>query len=169
DFASGQPAWSDLPLLVMTLRGASSQFVEHMPGPLGNVTLLERPLRLPELVSTTRAALRARERQYQVRAHLAERKHSEDFLRDSNRRKDEFLAALAHELRNPLAPIRNAVALLRMRESPELKWVSDVIERQSMHLSRLLDDLLDVSRITRGKVELRKERVALADVVLTAV
>jgi CheY-like chemotaxis protein len=72
-------------------------------------------------------------------------------------------------LRNPLAPIRNAVALLRMRESPELKWVSDVIERQSMHLSRLLDDLLDVSRITRGKVELRKERVALADVVLTAV
>jgi PAS domain S-box-containing protein len=89
----------------------------------------------------------------------------------ADRRKDEFLAILAHELRNPLAPIRNAVQILRAKGPPlpELQWARDVIDRQVHQLTRLVDDLLDVSRISRGRIELRKERVALATVVSAAV
>jgi PAS domain S-box-containing protein len=92
-------------------------------------------------------------------------------LKESDRRKDEFLAMLAHELRNPLAPIRNAVQVLRVKGSalPELQWARDVIDRQVQQMTRLIDDLLDVSRITRGKIELRKEQVELAAVVSSAV
>jgi signal transduction histidine kinase len=73
-------------------------------------------------------------------------------------RKDEFLAMLAHELRNPLAPIRNAAQILRLKgpPSPELQWAREVIDRQVQHVTRLIDDLLDVFRITRGRIELRK-------------
>jgi signal transduction histidine kinase len=88
-------------------------------------------------------------------------------LRDSARRKDEFLAVLAHELRNPLAPIANAVELLNLRstQEPTLKSARDVISRQVRHMVRLIDDLLDVGRITTGKLELRRERVEVAAVV----
>ena len=92
-------------------------------------------------------------------------------LKESDRRKDEFLAMLAHELRNPLAPIRNAVQIYRAKglSVPELQWATDVIDRQVHQMTRLVDDLLDVSRITTGKIELRKERVELAAVVNSAV
>ncbi|MEX2303200.1 MAG: ATP-binding protein, partial [Bryobacterales bacterium] len=92
-------------------------------------------------------------------------------LKEADRRKDEFLATLAHELRNPLAPIRYAVQMLRLngRDEPELCLSRDVIERQVAHMTRLIDDLLDISRITRDKLELRKERVELAEVVSEAV
>jgi PAS domain S-box-containing protein len=92
-------------------------------------------------------------------------------LREADRRKDEFLAMLAHELRNPLAPIRNAAQILRLQGSSgqDLLWSADVIERQVHQMTRLVDDLLDVSRITRGKIELRKEAVELASVVRSAV
>ena len=88
-------------------------------------------------------------------------------LREADRRKDEFLAMLAHELRNPLAPIRNAVQLSAGRRPPRPTRAGrrDVIERQVQHLARLVDDLLDVSRITRGKIELRKEPLDLAPIV----
>jgi PAS domain S-box-containing protein len=91
-------------------------------------------------------------------------------LKEADRRKDEFLAVLAHELRNPLAPVRNAIEILRSLPppSPQLQWTHDVIDRQVRQLSRLVDDLLDVSRITSGKIELRKERVDLADAVRIA-
>jgi PAS domain S-box-containing protein len=92
-------------------------------------------------------------------------------LKESDRRKDEFLAILAHELRNPLAPIRNAVQIYRAKglPVPELQWATEVIDRQVHQMTRLVDDLLDVSRITKGKIELRKERVELAVVVNSAV
>jgi PAS domain S-box-containing protein len=92
-------------------------------------------------------------------------------LREADRRKDEFLATLAHELRNPLAPVRNAVQVLRMKgpDEPDLRWGRDVIERQVDHLTRLIDDLLDVSRITRNKLELRKQRVELTEIISGAV
>ncbi|HYQ91509.1 MAG TPA: PAS domain S-box protein, partial [Candidatus Competibacteraceae bacterium] len=101
---------------------------------------------------------------------ITERKQSEEALCEADRRKDDFLAVLAHELRNPLAPIRNAVTILRHQGTPELRlqWCRDVIDRQVDQMARLLDDLLDVSRITRGKLELRKERVELAAVVRQA-
>jgi CheY-like chemotaxis protein len=92
-------------------------------------------------------------------------------LLEADRRKDEFLATLAHELRNPLAPIRNAVQLLRAEPSPrkELQLARDIIDRQLNQMVRLVDDLLDVSRITRGKLQLRTERIALADAVNSAI
>jgi signal transduction histidine kinase/ActR/RegA family two-component response regulator len=92
-------------------------------------------------------------------------------LRQADRRKDEFLAVLAHELRNPLAPVRNAVEVMRLRDvdDPGLRWARDIIDRQVQQMTRLVDDLLDVSRITRGKVKLQKEPVDLAAVVARAV
>ncbi len=92
-------------------------------------------------------------------------------LREADRRKDEFLATLAHELRNPLAPIRNSLQILKLPrvDAQTAKRYRDMMERQVHHLVRLVDDLLDVSRVMRGKIELRKERIELATVVARAV
>jgi signal transduction histidine kinase len=97
-------------------------------------------------------------------------RESELALLDTARRKDEFLAMLAHELRNPLAPIRNAVEILRQQEEngPETRWSVEVIDRQIAHLTRLVDDLLDVNRITRGKLEVRQERTDVAEILRAA-
>ncbi|HEX4147124.1 MAG TPA: ATP-binding protein [Pirellulales bacterium] len=96
---------------------------------------------------------------------------AENALRDADRRKDEFLATLAHELRNPLAPLKNALELLKLAgPNPEVvEDVREIMQRQVEQMSRLVDDLLDVSRITRDRIELRKERVELAAVVGSAV
>jgi PAS domain S-box-containing protein len=108
-----------------------------------------------------------------VSRDITERKRAEDALKDADRRKDVFLATLAHELRNPLAPIRNAVQVLRHDAGRTLKGrdlaLLSMIDRQAAHLVRLVDDLLEVSRITRGKIELRKERVDLSDVLRHAI
>jgi signal transduction histidine kinase/DNA-binding response OmpR family regulator len=92
-------------------------------------------------------------------------------IQETDRRKDEFLAMLAHELRNPLAPIRNAVQVMRVLSSDDdrLRNARDLIERQVRHMTRLVDDLLDVSRITRGKIQLRPERLDAAVAVANAV
>jgi PAS domain S-box-containing protein len=98
---------------------------------------------------------------------ITERKRSEDALREADRRKDEFLAVLAHELRNPLAPLRNALQVLRLAGSDRatVEQVSALMDRQVRQMVRLIDDLLDVSRITRDKLELRKERVDVKEVI----
>ncbi|MGQ0547967.1 MAG: hybrid sensor histidine kinase/response regulator [Betaproteobacteria bacterium] len=98
---------------------------------------------------------------------IHDRKQAEEALRQGEARKDEFLAALAHELRNPLAPIRNAVAILGRKGplDPEVAWSQGVIERQIDQLSRLIDDLLDIERISRGRLQLRRELVPLEAVV----
>ena len=102
--------------------------------------------------------------------NITERKHQEAALREADRRKDEFLAVLAHELRNPLAPIRQCVQIARSGAAGETRreWAHGVIERQVQNMSLLLDDLLDVSRITRGTLLLRKSAVALSGVVEAA-
>src|SRR5579862_4806814 len=102
---------------------------------------------------------------------VAERSRIEQALKEADRHKDEFLAMLAHELRNPLAPILNAVQLMRKKPlgDPQLVWSRDIIERQLGHLTRLVDDLLDVSRITRGKINLAREPVDIAGLVARAV
>ncbi len=101
---------------------------------------------------------------------LTDSKKHQDLL-ETNRRKDEFLAMLAHELRNPLAPIQNAVAILQHlgRADDQLTYARDIIGRQVHHLSRLVDDLLDVSRITLGKVTLKKAPVEVVTVMARAV
>jgi signal transduction histidine kinase len=102
---------------------------------------------------------------------VAERARAEQALKEADRHKDEFLAMLAHELRNPLAPIRNAVHLMKLKPlgDPQLQLSRDIIERQLIQLSRLVDDLLDVSRITRGKINLARRRVELSELVARAV
>ena len=116
---SRQPPWSDLPILILTRPGADSPESAEAWRTLGNVTLLERPTRVTTLLSAAQTAIRARARQYQIRGHLAERQKTEQALRTADRRKDEFLATLGHELRNPLAPIleqpRDPEALGRVR------------------------------------------------------
>jgi len=101
---------------------------------------------------------------------ITERKRQEQALRDADRRKDEFLAILAHELRNPLAPIVNSLHILRQGGgSMNVDRLHDILERQVSHLVRLVDDLMEVSRITTGKVELRREPVDLAEVMKSAI
>ena len=104
-------------------------------------------------------------------ADITERKRVESELREVDRRKDEFLATLAHELRNPLAPIRQAAAIASAprASAAQLRWSHGVIERQVRHMARLLDDLLDISRITRGTLELRREWLDIRSVVDAAV
>ena len=293
-----QPPWSDLPILLLAHHGADSPAVRQAVRMLGNVTLLERPVRVASLVTAAQTALRARQRQYHAREHLqeldhvaqalresetrltalfanaavgiaelapdgrftlvndalceilgekrealmhkamedvahaeerqdlanllerlkrghedsfvgerrfvrrdgdtiwvklsvaltseaadrnvravaviediTERKHAEEDLREADRRKDEFLATLAHELRNPLAPIRNSLHIFRMAgiQDPAVSRVTDMMERQVQHMVRMVDDLIEVSRISRGKIELRRERVELASVLRSAV
>lgn len=288
-----QPKWSDLPILVIARHGADSSDVAHSMELLGNVTVLERPMRVAALVSSVRSALRARQRQYQLRDQLlqrerdlevqsrlaaivassddailsaslegiietwnagaerlygyspqetigqsimllvppelrdeervilerisrgeqidqletvrvakdgrhidvsltaspvrnsagavvgaskvardvTERKQAEVALREADRRKNEFLATLAHELRNPLAPIRNSLHILRMtaRNDATAERVFNMLERQLNHMVRLVDDLMELSRITRGVIELRKEETDLATVLRSAV
>ena len=298
DLLARQPAWSDLPILLLAHHGADSPAVRQAIRMLGNVTLLERPVRVASLVTAAQTALRARHRQYHAREHLqeldhvahalresetrlkalfanaavgiaelapdgkftlvndalcdilaekretllgktmdevahaeerqglanlferlklghqdnfvgerrfirrdgetiwvklsvaltsdapdkdvravaviediTERKHAEEDLREADRRKDEFLATLAHELRNPLAPIRNSLHIFRMAgiQDPAVSRVTDMMERQVQHMVRMVDDLIEVSRISRGKIELKRERVELASILRSAV
>jgi signal transduction histidine kinase/CheY-like chemotaxis protein len=153
-----QPPWSDLPLIVFTRGQESSELLLERLVPRGNATILERPVRLSTLMSAVKAALRARRRQYEIR----------DLLRrqaDADRRKDEFLAMLGHELRNPMAAIRNALWVLDEIGSQEPQEVRqrEVIVRQTRHLVRMVDDLLDVSRVTLGKISLQRRPVDLRD------
>jgi signal transduction histidine kinase/ActR/RegA family two-component response regulator len=155
-----QGPWSDLPLIVFTRGERSSETILEALGPLGNATILERPVRVSTLVSAVKAGMRARRRQYEVRDLLIRQA-------EADRRKDEFLAMLGHELRNPLAAIRNALWLLDETGSGgELETRQrSVIDRQTHHLVRMVDDLLDVSRVTRGKISLQHQAVNLGDLV----
>jgi len=292
-----QATWSDLPILLLAHTGADSPLVRQAVRAMGNVTLLERPVRVAALMTAVQTALRARGRQYNAREHLTdldhiaralresegrlkaifanaavgiaeldaegrfalandslcrllgetverlrtlslaeiaheddredvsavlrslvhgeeetyvgerrflgrggatiwlklalalardesgaprvaaviedvtERKNAEEDLREADRRKDEFLATLAHELRNPLAPIRNSLHIFRLAgvQDPTVVRMADMMERQVGHMVRMVDDLLEVSRISRGKIELRKQRVELAEVLANAV
>jgi PAS domain S-box-containing protein len=106
-----------------------------------------------------------------VVSDIDDRKRMEEALKEADRRKDQFLAMLAHELRNPLAPISNAVQIMRVEgpSGPSFQWSLTVIADQIKHMTRMVDDLLDVSRITRGKVDLQRQLIELADVVSIAV
>ncbi len=163
-FFQFQPHWSDLPLIFLQTSHGAPERIHHSPAlnrlrAHGNLTILERPLRQPTLLFAVESAVRARRRQYQVREFLEEKEADV-------RRRDEFLAMLGHELRNPLAAIRYAVDLLdEIDIDPATKTPREVIERQSAHLSRLVDDLLDVARVTRGKIALDLQPVNVVDLV----
>jgi signal transduction histidine kinase len=166
-----QPAWSDLPVLLIVRAGAESAVPGEAVRLLGNVTLVERPVRVATLLSAVRTAHRARDRQLQVRDLLEERERSAEALRSADRRKDEFLATLSHELRNPLAPLVTGLHLLNSSglDISHVRRVAGVMERQLQHLVRLVDDLLEISRITRGLIEIRREPLDLLGAVRHAI
>jgi signal transduction histidine kinase/ActR/RegA family two-component response regulator len=157
EYLAAQPTWSDLPILVLTKSGGDSPWIKGAYERLGNLTLLERPVRAPTLVSAARSALRARLRQYEIRI--------------TDQRKDEFLAMLAHELRNPLAPISAAAQLLELvsSDADRVKRTSEIIVRQVTHMTNLIDDLLDVARVTRGLITLDKEPLDIRHILSEAV
>jgi signal transduction histidine kinase len=159
-----QPAWSDLPLVLVASQGAAlGSLVERVFPESGNVAVLERPLNPVSLISAVHVGLRARHRQFQVRELLEQRA-------DAVRLRDEFLAMLGHELRNPLAPMRNAVYVMKRLnvDDPTFARTRDLIDRQVTHMARLVDDLLDVSRLELGKVQLQMEELDLNDALVSA-
>ncbi len=160
---SEQPAWSDVPVVALLNRDLQHGDVDiAVLGRLTNVTTLDRPVSTRSMMSALSAALRGRRRQYQLRDHLAAVARAEQALRDADRQKDKFIATLAHELRNPLAPLRNGLQLLSAPMPPEkARHVRGMMERQLTLLIKLIDDLLDVSRISTGKVVLRTARMDL--------
>ncbi|MFT3915090.1 MAG: ATP-binding protein [Anaeromyxobacteraceae bacterium] len=157
-----QAPWSDLPVLLLTRSrargGPPPEALEALSGN-SNVVLLERPIQGVTLVAAVRSALRARARQYATRDLL-------DRLAGSIRSRDQFLALLGHELRNPLGAITLASELLDRGADPGRP--REIIARQSRKLSRLVDDLLEVSRVTSGKIELRPARLDLREVVASS-
>lgn len=209
EWLGSQPSWSELPVILVTSGGETSPSQRRQIALLegsGSITFLERPFRQTTLISTVQAALRSRLRQHQVRDLMQQTQRDAAALRLASRRKDEFLAMLAHELRNPLSSLTNAALLLSEPESdqdtqssspaknpaPDLTestepgraaaarnpipgagarthaWAVGVISRQTAQLSRLVDDLLDVSRVTQGKIVLRLRTLDLADILTSA-
>jgi signal transduction histidine kinase/CheY-like chemotaxis protein len=165
DTLSSQLPWSDLPVLVLA-RGheLSSTGPLSMLRERANVTVLDRPVQIVTLLTAVQSALRARRRQYEVRDLLAE-------TRAAVRQRDQFLAMLGHELRNPLGAINNAMCVLDAASPADGETEVEhraIIRRQTDHLARLVDDLLDVSRITSGKIALQKKNVDLCELVRVA-
>ena len=159
------PAWSDLPLVFVARDvGVLGALAANAFPESGNVALLERPLNPHTLVSAVVVALRASVRQREVGELIAEREQAV-------RLRDEFMAMLAHELRNPLAPMLNALYLLRQQDVKDelVQKSAAVLTRQVDHIVRMVDDLMDVARLERGKVTLKKRRVDLNRVVAAAV
>jgi PAS domain S-box-containing protein len=128
-------------------------------------------LEVRDITEEKRAREAIEENEARLRTALAVSRQAEEALKEADRRKDEFLAMLGHELRNPLAPIRNAVYLLRQVSGGDLLQLraQEIIDRQVTQMARLVDDLLDVSRISRGKILVRKERLDLAELVRATV
>jgi signal transduction histidine kinase/ActR/RegA family two-component response regulator len=159
-----QPSWSDVPLVLIASEGRTLSAMLDLTFPqAGNVTMLERPVHPLTLVSAVRVGLRARARQLQVHQLLREREHA-------LQQRDDFMAMLAHELRNPLAPMRNAVYLQKQSstQDPAITKTRDMLDRQVNHMSRMVDDLMDLARLDRGKIELQLQPLDLNAAVLAA-
>jgi PAS domain S-box-containing protein len=152
-----------------TLLASGQAFYDDRGAKLGAVVSMHDITQRKEAEEALHQARAELERRVEERT--AELARANEALKDADRRKDEFLATLAHELRNPLAPIRNSLQILKMPgvDAGTVGRSRDMMERQVHHLVRLVDDLLDVSRVMRGKIELRRERVELASVVARAV
>jgi signal transduction histidine kinase/ActR/RegA family two-component response regulator len=148
-----QPAWSDLPILIVAASGEHGGRLAALTS-VRSVSVLSRPMAIDSLVTSVHSALRARSRQYEVRDLIDERDRAAQ-------RKDDFLSMLAHELRNPLAPVRYGVQVLREqcpKDNADLTHAISLVDRQVAHMARLIEDLLDVSRLSRGAVALKIAR-----------
>jgi signal transduction histidine kinase len=161
------------------IRGYASGAVDYVSVPVIPEVLRAKVTVFTELYRKSRALerltrdleSRVAERTAALESAVARQRELMEQLRKTDRRKDEFLALLGHELRNPLAPMRNALEIMRARATsdPEIGWCHSVIERQTNQLARLVDDLLDVARISQGKIKLRVESVDLRETVTNAI
>ena len=173
DALGGQPPWSDISILLFagSDRSEASLRTLHKLEVLRNVTLLDRPIRTAAVVSTVRAALRGRQRQYQLRDTLVALQRARIEAEHANRLKDEFLATVSHELRTPLNAILGWVAMLRQArfEPARVASILEIVERNAKAQAQLIADVLDISRMITGRVKLEVTPVSLARVILDAV
>lgn len=155
-----QPIWSDLPVILFSSHSRNAERLLETLGTRLNITIVERPIRITMLISAVRGALRAREKQYQTRDLLFE-------LEQADRQKDLFLATLSHELRTPLNSILGWIQILRTRklEPAEIERAIEVIERNAKGQSEMISDILFVSRIITGKLEIKHEPVNISEVI----
>ncbi len=164
-----QPSWADIPVLLFAGASGSEmslrtiQWIES----LRNVTLFERPIRLAAVLSAIRAALRARARQYEVRDLVAELREARATAEAANRLKDEFLATLSHELRTPLNAIVGWTSMLTRGQVDQARMprVFEALDRNAQAQAQLIADVLDVSRIVTGKLQLQLAIVDVSDLV----
>jgi signal transduction histidine kinase/ActR/RegA family two-component response regulator len=186
-----QEPWSMLPLLLIVWEHVPESVERTAVGHYPSMTVLEKPVRARTLIGAVQSALRGRANQYQVRDLLRERERQSrelaaqdeklrsalavlskqaDQLRSTDKLKDQFLATLAHELRNPLAPITAGLSVLETGGDPaKREHTLGIMRRQVNHMVRLIDDLLDVSRITTGKLDLKMERFTVRSAIEAAI
>jgi signal transduction histidine kinase/CheY-like chemotaxis protein len=155
-----QPVWSDLPVIIFSSHSRNAEMLIQKLGGRINVTIVERPIRITMLISAVRGALRARQRQYQTRDLLAQ-------LEQADRQKDLFLATLSHELRTPLNSILGWTQIVRTKtlKEVEVDRAMEVIERNARGQAEMISDILFVSRIITGKLEIKREPINISDVV----
>ena len=179
---AGQPSWSDVPLIVLTGEGELSRAITdgiEAVAARGNVILLERPIRIATLITAVRSALRARQRQYEIRDFLAERERLLEAERvaraeaeDANRAKSEFLAVMSHELRTPLNAIAGYAELIDIGVHGTLTEAQREairrIQKSEKHLLRLIEGVLMYARVESGKVSYDVVDVPVADLITTA-
>lgn len=168
DAIQRQPAWSNIPLVVVCADERSGWLNKHG---ITNATVLRQPVYVETLLSVVRSAIASRRKQYEVRDLLSEQSRTQNELRLADRRKNEFLATLAHELRNPISPIKNALDLLDIADAAmeDERELRQIMQRQVNQLARIVDDLLDVSRITRGRIKLDRKVFDLREAMTAAV
>ncbi len=178
---SSQAVWSDLPIIVLSRSGRESMALDQLVARLGNVSVVERPVRTSTLLSLVRSSLRARERQYQVHTYLVQQEQAQQTIRESveseraargeaeraSRTKDEFLATLSHELRTPLNAVLGWAQVLRRSRDLSGETIKGltIIERNARAQAQIIEDLLDMSSIISGKVRLDVQRLDLSSVV----
>jgi len=170
---NGQPAWSDISILLFAggdRNQASLRTLQKLEV-LRNVTLLDRPLRTAAVVSTVRAAVRGRKRQYELRDVMTALHKARIDAETANRLKDEFLATVSHELRTPLNAILGWVAMLRQArfEPSRVASILEIVERNAKAQAQLISDVLDISRMISGRVKLELAPVSLARIICDAV
>ena len=160
------PSLREVPVVLLSARAGEEARIEALKE--GADDYVVKPFSARELLARIDSRLQIARFRSEA---LAATRESEEALRASDRRKDEFIAMLSHELRNPLAPLRNGLQILRMQHqrAVDASRIHDMMERQLGYLVRLVDDLLEMSRINQGTLELRRERLTLASVVTAAV